>query len=60
VDGYVDLDVRLGWNPSPNWEFAVVGQNLLHAQKGEFNSATHPTVSTEVQRGVYGKVTWRY
>jgi iron complex outermembrane recepter protein len=56
VGAYVALDVRLGWRPIHNLELAVVGQNLLDNRHLEFSS----NFRTEIQRGVYGKVTWRY
>jgi iron complex outermembrane receptor protein len=56
VGAYVALDVHLGWRPIQNLELAVVGQNLLDNRHLEFSS----TFRTEIQRGVYGKVTWRY
>jgi iron complex outermembrane receptor protein len=57
VPAYGELDVRLGWTPTPAWEWSVVGQNLLHTRHGEFNS---PTSRHEIARSVYGKITWRY
>jgi iron complex outermembrane receptor protein len=56
VRAYVALDVHLGWRPIKNLELAVVGQNLLDNRHREFSS----TLRTEIQRGIYGKVTWRY
>jgi iron complex outermembrane recepter protein len=56
VRSYVALDVRLGWRPTKDLELAVVGQNLFDNRHLEFSS----TLRTEIQRGIYGKVTWRY
>ena len=56
VNSYVALDVRLGWRPTENLELAVVGQNLLDNRHLEFSSS----IPTEIQRGVYGKITWRH
>jgi iron complex outermembrane recepter protein len=56
VGAYVALDVHLGWRPIQNLELAVVGQNLFDNRHLEFSS----TFRTAIQRGVYGKVTWRY
>jgi iron complex outermembrane recepter protein len=56
VRSYVALDVRLGWRPTKNLELSVIGQNLLDDRHLEFSSV----IPTEIQRGVYGKVTWRY
>ena len=60
VPGYLSLDVRLGWRPSEHFEFSVVGQNLLDNQHPEFGSAIVSSPRTEVQRGVYGKITIRF
>jgi iron complex outermembrane receptor protein len=57
VPSYVSLDLRLGWRPTPNWEFAIVGQNLLDRQHPEFGA---PATRQEIPRSVYGKLTWRF
>ena len=57
VPAYSELDVRWGWRPNPGLEFSVVGQNLLHDRHAEFGS---PNTRKEIERSVYGKVTWRY
>jgi iron complex outermembrane receptor protein len=54
VPSYVELDVRLAWRPARNVELSVVGQNLLDNHHTEFRPGT------EIQRSVYGKVTWRF
>jgi iron complex outermembrane receptor protein len=60
VPGYTTMDLRLGWSPSPNLELALVGQNLLDKTHPEFFSRDVQSQQTEVQRSVYGKVTWRW
>jgi iron complex outermembrane receptor protein len=57
VPSYVSLDLRLGWRPTPNWEFAIVGQNLLDKQHAEFGA---PATRQEIPRSVFGKVTWKF
>ena len=57
VPGYTELDLRLGWRPASGWELSLLGQNLLHAQHAEFNT---PGTRRELQRGVYGKASWRF
>jgi len=57
VPSYAGLDLRLGWRATERLELAVVGQNLLHDEHAEFiPSSPSPR---KVQRGVYGKITWR-
>lgn len=57
VPAYEELDVRLGWQPIPGLEFSIVGQNLLHDHHAEFGS---PATRREIERGVYGKILWRF
>ena len=58
VPAYAELDLRIGWRPSPAWELSVVGQNLLHAHHPEFQLAS-PT-REEYQRGAYVRLAWQY
>ncbi|MBI3468653.1 MAG: TonB-dependent receptor [Planctomycetes bacterium] len=60
VPSYFTLDMRLGWRPRQNMELAVVGQNLLDAEHLEFADALAGAIATEVQRSVYGIITWTY
>ena len=60
VDGYTTLDLRLGWRPRPSLELSLVGQNLLEGSHVEFAPEIIPTRPTAVERGVYGKVAWRF
>ncbi len=59
VDSYMRLDARIGWEPVKNLQLDLVGQNLMATQHEEFNS-TILGVASEVERSLYGKVTWRY
>jgi iron complex outermembrane receptor protein len=52
VPAYFSLDARLSWQYN-NFEFAVVGQNLLSGRHMEFGS-------DEIPRSVYGKITYRW
>ncbi len=61
---YVTFDTRLAWLP---WEFldlSVTGQNLAQAHHKEFAGGTFAGEpfggGTEVERGVYGKIRWRF
>ncbi|MGH8528017.1 MAG: hypothetical protein ACREXY_28485, partial [Gammaproteobacteria bacterium] len=57
VPAYGELDVHLGWRPRPELEFSIAGQNLLHDDHAEFGALAR---RTEIERGVYGKVLWRF
>ena len=54
VGRYFNLDLRLGWHAAKNVELSLVGQNLLQGHHAEWGGGT------EIQRGVYTKVTWRW
>jgi len=58
VPSYFELDVRLAWHASNQLELAVVGQNLLHDHHAEYG--TDIARREEIQRSVYGKITWHY
>ena len=57
IDAYSELDVRLAWQASEQLELALVGQNLLHDHHVEFGT---PEARGEIERSVYGKVTWQF
>jgi iron complex outermembrane recepter protein len=57
IDAYTELDVRLAWQANDQLELALVGQNLLHDHHAEFGT---PAARGEIERSVYGKVTWQF
>ena len=57
VPSYIGLDLRLSWKPLKNLELAVVGQNLLDNRHPEFGA---PTNRQEIERSVYGKISWSF
>lgn len=59
VPGYTRIDLRLGWRPAENFAVTFMTQNLFDAKHPEF-AETQGTIATEVQRGIYGKVAWRF
>ncbi|MDA8137421.1 MAG: TonB-dependent receptor [Desulfobacteraceae bacterium] len=60
IRSYITMDARLGWRPTPHWEFSLVGQNLLSPSHPEFSSEIIDFAPTEVQRSVYVKAVWRF
>jgi iron complex outermembrane receptor protein len=58
VPSYFELDTRLAWQATRNLELALVGQNLLHAQHPEYGYPS-PT-REEIERAIFGKITWGY
>ncbi len=56
VPAYAELDARLGWYASKDWEVALSGSNLLHGHHQEFT----PPSSNEVLRGFSLEVRRRF
>ena len=59
LDEYFLADINLIWTPRKNIEVMLAGQNLLNDGQLEYLSE-HSTPPTEIDRGVYSKVTWRF
>jgi iron complex outermembrane receptor protein len=60
IGDYIALDARLGWRPRPGLELSLAGQNLLDDRHPEFNPDFIFSVPTEVERSLYGRVTWKF
>ncbi|MCG8651575.1 MAG: TonB-dependent receptor, partial [Pirellulales bacterium] len=61
VPSYITADLRVAWRPSRNLELTVVGQNLFDGSHPEFaGNRFAGEIATEVPRGVYGMMTFRY
>lgn len=60
VPSYFTMDLKLAWRPVKNLELALVGQNLLENRHREFRPEQFSTQVFEVERSVYGKVTWQF
>jgi iron complex outermembrane recepter protein len=58
--GYVRLDLRLGWSPTRNLDVSVAFLNLLDPRHPEFGATSPLVTPTEIERSIYGKVTWRF
>ncbi|MFE8070158.1 TonB-dependent receptor [Marinobacteraceae bacterium S3BR75-40.1] len=52
VEAYTRLDIRLGWNPTPDFQLSLGGKNLLDPRHREF-ARTLVAVPGEVERSVY-------
>ncbi len=59
VPSHVRFDVRLGWHPVDALDLSLALQDVASAHHLEFASRTR-VESTEIQRGIYGKVTFRF
>lgn len=60
VDGYYVLDARLAWQPRKDLTLSLVGQNLLDSTHPEITPELLALEATEVDRGVYVQVDWRF
>ncbi len=61
VPSYSTMDLRAAWKPTDWLELYVVGRNLLDNSQPEFgNDIFAGTQATEVQRSVYGGLSFRY
>ena len=59
LDAYTLLDVNLIWTPRKDLEVMLAGQNLTSDGQLQYVSE-YATPLTEIDRGVYGKITWRF
>jgi iron complex outermembrane recepter protein len=57
--GYTRVDTRLGWKVGEFIEISMVGQNLLTSRHAEFPDV-YPVHHTQVERSVFGKITWHF
>lgn len=60
VPSYIRTDLRLGWRPHHDVEVSLVGQNVFEDQHREFGDEVSGTKVSEVPRGGYAKLTWRF
>ncbi len=56
---YLTMDLRLAWEPVKNISLELVGQNLLDSQHREHAPVSF-FVPAEIERGVYGQVSWKF
>jgi iron complex outermembrane receptor protein len=59
IKGYVTLDLRTAWRPYQDIELSLVGQNLLAQKHLEFIQENQ-TLPTAIDRGMYGKISWKF
>jgi iron complex outermembrane receptor protein len=60
VDSYFNLDIRLGYKFSDDLDLSLIGQNLLEEDRIEFGGSPLGVPSSLVERGVFGRLTWRF
>ncbi len=59
ISAYTRLDLRLGWDPTPQWSLSLNLENALDDQHPEFPTRSG-VIATEVPRIFYGQVTYRF
>lgn len=59
INDYVSMDIRLAWKPVNNIELSLVGQNLLAGHHLEYKQESFTSL-TAIDRGIYGKLTWKF
>lgn len=60
IPSYTRLDTQLSHRLGERVELSLVGQNLLHDHHAESNDIFTIVNSSQVKRGVYAKITWRF
>lgn len=59
IPSYTRVDTRIGWRAGEYTEFSIAGQNLLLPRRLEINNPFQDH-STQTQRSIVGKITWRF
>jgi len=59
VDSYYVTDLNLIWTPRKDLELMLAGQYLTDDGTFQYISE-YSTPATEIERGLYGKLTWRF
>ncbi len=59
IDAYTSLDIRIAWRPVENIELSLVGQNLLASHHLEYVQEAFTPI-TEINRGMYGQLSWQF
>lgn len=59
LPGYIELNLRAAWRPSPNLELALVGENLLDDRHGEFLTEIE-TSYAEIPRSGLVELNWAW
>ena len=58
IDGYTQLDLRLGWRPTPDLEISLIGRNLLKRRHQEY--LADDVMATQVPRSFLAQARWKY
>lgn len=59
IHDYLTLDANLIWEPRPGLELMLAGKNLFDSRHLEFIQESF-TPPTEIERSIYGKISWKF
>ncbi len=59
IDSYFLFDVNIIWTPTDHLEIMLAGQSIFNGSKLQYSSEL-VTPATEIERGVYAKLTYRF
>jgi iron complex outermembrane receptor protein len=59
IPGHARMDVRLARQLGESTEASIVGQNLLRPRTMEYGN-DYSVIGTELERSIYGQITWRF
>lgn len=57
---YSELALRLGWSITPDLDFSMYAENLLHDHHPEYRGTFIGLHNSELGRSYYGKFTWKF
>ena len=60
VDGYAELDARLGWRVTPGFSLAVIGRNLLNPRHQEFGAESQGSAPHLIGRELFLRAELRF
>ncbi|MGD0283617.1 MAG: TonB-dependent receptor, partial [Dissulfurispiraceae bacterium] len=60
VSGHADLNLQVGYKPMPKLRIALGVQNLFEKQHPEFSDVWFGTSLIQLQRNIFGKLTWKF
>ncbi len=60
IPGFVTMDTKLAYKPTPNTELFLVGQNLFSKHHQELIADFLPSAPALIPRGIYAGAQWRF
>lgn len=60
IDPHLRLDLGITWRPRPGVELSLWGQDLLEGRHSESRAIANQEALARIERGVYGRASWRF